>query len=131
MCEVEVLEQHHGARPPAERRDERILILVADVARRRTDQAREGVHLGVVSELEPDERLAAAEDLDGEAAREVRFAHARRSCEEHDRLGPVARRGPQPTRNEVARRLPHRIALAHKVAAKPLLHAGPPLGCSA
>ena len=131
MGEVEVLEQHDGAGPPAQRRNERILVLVAHIAGRRTDEARQGVNLRVVSELDPDERLAAAEDLDGEAAREVRFAHACRPGEEHDSLRPVARRGPQPAGNKIARRLPHRLALAHKVAAEPLLYAGPPLGCGA
>ncbi len=57
---LHLVQQHHRARPSADRLGELAAVLVADVPRRRADEAGGGVRLGQLAHVEPDERVAAS-----------------------------------------------------------------------
>ena len=87
---LDFVEQHHRVRPAADRFGKLAAFLVADVARRRSDQAAGGELLHVLRHVDLDERLGVAEHELGEVAGEVSLAHPGRP-EEQERTDRPAR----------------------------------------
>ena len=73
---LDLVEQQHRVRMLPDRVDQQAPLLEADVARRRADQARDGVLLHVLGHVEADELVA---EVQRELPRELRLADAGRS----------------------------------------------------
>ena len=86
---LDLVEQQHRVGAPAHGLGELAGLLVADVARRRADQARHGVALLELAHVEPDHRVLVAEQRLGERPRELGLADAGRPEEEERADRPV------------------------------------------
>ena len=76
---LDLVEEDHAVRPAPHRLGELAALLVADVARRRADQARDGVLLHVLGHVDADHRLLVVEEELGERARQLGLADAGRA----------------------------------------------------
>ena len=81
---LDLVEQHHLIRPPPHRLGERAAFLVADIAGRRADQARDRMLLHVFRHVDADERRLVVEQEFRERLGQLRLADAGRA-EEHER----------------------------------------------
>ena len=90
--------QHHAVRPAAHRLGQLAAFLIADIARRRTDQAADIVALHELAHVELDQRLFAAEHELGQRLGQQRLAHAGRAQEDEaaDRPPWIFQSGPGP-----------------------------------
>src|SRR5581483_2138395 len=86
---LDLVEQDHAVRLPADGLGELPALLEADVSGRRADQTRDGVLLHVLRHVEADEGLLAVEEELGEGARELRLPDARRAEEDERADRPV------------------------------------------
>src|SRR5438270_2447999 len=77
-----LVEEDHGEWAPAHRLGELAALVVADVARRRTDQPGHRVALLVLRHVEPDQCLLVVEEELREGARQLRLADAGRAQED-------------------------------------------------
>ena len=73
---LDLVEQHHRVRLAAHRLGELAAFLVADVARRRADQAADGVPLLVLAHVDPDHVVLGVEQGGGQRLGQLRLAHA-------------------------------------------------------
>ena len=73
---LDLVEEHDGVRPPADRLGELAALVVADVARRRADQPRDRVLLHVLAHVDADHRPLVVEQELGERARQLRLPDA-------------------------------------------------------
>mmetsp|Transcript_9085 Transcript_9085/g.20637 ORF Transcript_9085/g.20637 Transcript_9085/m.20637 type:complete len:500 (-) Transcript_9085:46-1545(-) len=91
---LNLIEQQHAVRPAADRVGEQSTLVVAKVARRRADEARDRVLLHVLGHVESHEvrRPGGLEQRVRERLGELRLAHAGRS-EEHERGNWAGARG--------------------------------------
>ena len=96
---LDLVEQHHRVRAPAHGLGELAALVVADVAGRRADQARDGVLLHVLGHVDAHHVLFGVEQRRGERLGELGLAHAGRAQEDEraDRAARVldARAGAQ------------------------------------
>ena len=72
---LDFIEEHHRIRLAPDRFAQLPAFFVADVTRRRTDQARDGVFLHVFAHVDPDHGLLVIEQKFRERARQFRFPH--------------------------------------------------------
>ena len=86
---LDLVEQHHRVRAAAHRLGELAALLVADVARRRADQPRDGVLLHVLRHVDAHHRLLVVEQELGERARRLGLSHARGAEEDERADGPI------------------------------------------
>ena len=91
---LDLVEQHHRVRPAAHRLGELAALVVADVARRRADEARHRVLLHVLAHVDADHRPLVVEQEVGERAGELGLADARRAEEQERADRPVRVREP-------------------------------------
>ena len=93
---LDLVEQHHRVGPPAHRLGQLAALVVADVAGRRADQARDRVLLHVLGHVDADHVGLVVEQELGQRARQLGLADAGRPQEDEraDRAGwgPAARR---------------------------------------
>ena len=94
---LDLVEQHDRVRAPPHGLRELPPLVVADVARRRADEPRDGVLLHVLAHVEPDHRLLVVEQELRQRARQLGLADARRPEKEEAPDGPlrVAEPGPR------------------------------------
>ena len=119
----DLIEEHHGVWPAAHRLGELSTFVIADVAWRRSDQARGGVALHELAHVEPDDRVLVVEEERGECSRKLGLADAGRA-EEHER--PDRPLGILEARARAAHRLGddlHGVVLADEPLVDLLLHA--------
>ena len=83
---LDLVEQHDRVRATAHGLGQLTALFVPDVAGRRTDQARDGVTLGVLRHVDAHHGALVVEEEVGERLRELRLAHTRRA-EEQERTG--------------------------------------------
>ena len=86
---LDLVEQQHAVGLAAHRLGQLAALVVADVARRRTDQARDRVLLHVLGHVDPDHRVLVAEQELGQRPGQLGLADARRP-EEDERAGRAA-----------------------------------------
>ena len=94
---LDLVEQHDRVRAAAHRLGELPALLVADVARRRADEARHVVLLLVLRHVDADHRPLVVEEEVGERAGELRLPDARRA-EEQERADRAVRDRRDPAR---------------------------------
>src|SRR5439155_7028760 len=94
---LNLIQQDDRIGPPAHRFGEVAALLVADVAGRRADQARDGVLLHELRHVDADQRVLGVEEELGERLADLRLADARRP-EEQERAVRAARVGETGTR---------------------------------
>ena len=94
---LDLVEEDDRVGPAADGLGQLAGLVVADVARRRTDQARDGVALLVLAHVDADERLLVVEQEFGERPRRLGLADAGRTEEQEraDRPVRVAEAGPR------------------------------------
>src|SRR4051812_1048316 len=125
---LDLVEQEHAVRLAAHGLGELAALVVADVARGRADQARDGVLLHVLGHVDTDHRVLVAEQELGERPRQLGLSHAGRA-EEDERAGRAL--GILEARARAADRLGDdldRRVLAHDALVELLLHAHQLLG---
>ena len=81
---LDLVEQHHAVRPPAHRLGQLTAFVVADVTRRRADQARDRVLLLILAHVDAHHRVFVVEQEFRQRFGQLGLAHARRA-EEHER----------------------------------------------
>src|SRR3954463_12229633 len=86
---LDLVEQQHGVRLAAPGLGQLAALVVADVARRRADQARDGVLLHVLRHVDADHRVLVAEEELGERARQLLLAPAGGAKEEEGAGRPL------------------------------------------
>src|SRR4051812_38072442 len=86
---LDLVEQEHAVRLAAHGLGELAALVVADVARRRADQARDGVLLHVLRHVDAHHRVLVAEEELRERPRQLRLAHARRAEEDEGAGRPL------------------------------------------
>ena len=86
---LDLVEQDHGVRAAAHGLGELPALLVADVARRRADQPRDGVLLHVLGHVDAHHRLLVVEQELGERARRLRLPDAGRAEEDERADRPI------------------------------------------
>ena len=86
---LDLVEEEHGIRVPADLLGELASLLVAHVAGRRADEARDGVALLELAHVEAHHQGLVAEERLREGTRELRLAHTGRPEEEEAADGPV------------------------------------------
>src|SRR4051812_8826993 len=86
---LDLVEQEHAVRLAAHGLGELAALVVADVARRRADQARDGVLLHVLGHVDAHHRVLVAEEELRERPRQLRLAHARRAEEDEGAGRPL------------------------------------------
>ena len=87
---LDLVEQEHGVRLAAHRLGELAALVVADVARGRAHEPRDGVLLHVLRHVDADHRVLVAEQELGERARQLGLPDAR-GAEEDERAGRALR----------------------------------------
>src|SRR5438105_4079689 len=106
---LDLVEEHDAVRPPPHRLGELPALVVADVARGRADQARDGVPLLVLRHVEAHHRALVVEHELRERARQLRLTHAGRAEEDE--------RADRPVRIlEPGARAPQRVASASRTS---------------
>ena len=118
---LDLVEQHHRVRPRPQVAHQQALLVVADVARRRAEQARDRVLLHVLRHVEPQERGAVAEKVLGQQPGELGLADARGPEQQEHRERPRPPRDrrvgePDAPRHGVDGRLLPDQALAQEVS---------------
>ena len=86
---LDLVEQDHLVGPPAHRLGQRAALLVADIAGRRADQARDRVLLHVLRHVDADHRLLVVEQELGQRLAELGLADAGRAQEQERADRPV------------------------------------------
>ena len=86
---LDLVQQDQAIRAPPHGLRQLPALVVADVARRRADHARDGVSLLVLAHVEPDHRVLIVEHELGQRARQLRLADARRAEEDERADRPV------------------------------------------
>src|SRR4051812_775423 len=86
---LDLVEQEHAVRLAAHGLGELAALVVAGVARRRADQARDGVLLHVLRHVDAHHRVLVAEEELRERPRQLRLAHARRAEEDEGAGRPL------------------------------------------
>ena len=86
MCFFDLVEQHHRVGASPHGLGELATLFVANVSRRRTNQARHRVFLAVLRHVDAHNRTLIIEEQFGKRLREFGFAHAS-GAEEHERSG--------------------------------------------
>ncbi len=86
---LDLVEQDDGVGTAADGLGELAALFEADVARRRADEARDGVLLHVLAHVEAHHRVLVVEEKGGEGARQLGLADARRPQEEEAAERPV------------------------------------------
>src|SRR5215207_3044580 len=86
---LDLVEQHHAERLPAHLLGELAALLVTDITRRRTEQPRCGVLLGVLTHVELDQRVLVAEQELGQRLGQLGLADAGRSGEDERSARPL------------------------------------------
>ena len=86
---LDLVEQQHAVRPAPDRLGELAAFLVADVARRRTDQSRDRVLLHVLAHVEADHRALVVEEQLGKRTRQLRLPDTGGAEEDERADGPV------------------------------------------
>ena len=86
---LDLVEQHDGERTAADRLGQLAALLVADVARRRADQPRDGMLLAVLRHIDTHHRPLVVEQVTGEGPREFGLADAGRPEEDERTDRPV------------------------------------------
>ena len=71
----DLIEEHHGIRMPPHRLGELPALVVADIARRRTDEPRHGVLLHVFAHVESDDGILVIEKEFGQRLAQLGFTH--------------------------------------------------------
>src|SRR5829696_3259138 len=119
---LDLVEQDDGVRPAPDGLGELAALVVADVARRRTDQARDAVLLHVLRHVDADHRVLRVEEELGQRTGELGLADARRAQEEEraDRAVGVLQAGARAT-DRVGHRA-DRLVLADDAVVQALLH---------
>ena len=87
---LDLVEQNHRVRAPTHRLSQLTSLFVADIARGRTDESRDGELLAVLAHVDADEGLLVVEQVLGERLREFGFPDAGRA-EKHEGAGWLAR----------------------------------------
>ena len=125
---LDLVEQDDRVRPAAHRLGELAALLVADVAGRRADQARDRVPLLVLGHVEPHHRALVVEHELRERAGELGLADAGRAEEDEraDRPVRVLQAGARAAQRVRDRR--DRLVLADDALVQPLLHVDQLLG---
>ena len=119
---LDLVEQDDRVRVPLHLLGELPALLVADVARRRADQLRNRVLLHVLRHVEADERVVAAEEEAGEAARELGLADAGRTEEDEAADRPRRRLEPGARAADGARERRDGLVLADDAPVQLFLH---------
>ena len=118
----DLVEQHDRVGPAPHRFGELTGLVVADVARRRTDQARHGVLLLVLGHVDADHRLLVVEQELGQRACQLGLADAGRTQEEEAAERPIRiLQSGAGAPNRVRHRL-DRFVLADDALVQPLFH---------
>ena len=86
---LDLVEEEHGVRPPPDRFAQLAGLFVADVARRCSDESRNGVALLELAHVEPHHQTLVAEERLGECPGKLGLADAGRAEEEEAPVGPV------------------------------------------
>src|SRR5581483_1967333 len=120
---LDLVEQEHGVRAPADRFGELTALLEADVAGRRTDETGDGVLLHVLGHVEADHRLLVVEEELRERLREERLPHAGRSEEEERAEGAIRILHARAGAAHRVRDGGDGLVLPHHAAVEVLLHA--------
>ena len=118
---LDLVEQHDRVRPAPHRLGELTALLVADVARRRADEARHGVLLHVLRHVDADHRPLVVEQEVGERARQLGLADAGGAEEQEraDRPVGVGEPGARPADGVRDRARPRRPGRSPARAARP------------
>ncbi len=119
---LDLVEQHDLVGPAPHRLGQRAAFLVADIARRRADQAGDRVLLHVLGHVDAHERRVVVEQEAGERLGQLGLADAR-GAEEHERADrPVRVLQPGPGAPDRGRDRLHRLPLADDALGQRLLH---------
>ena len=86
---LDLVEQDHAVRTPPYGFGQVTAFLVADIARRRTDQARDRVLLHELAHVDAHHRVVAVEQKFGERFAQFRLADAGRAEEQKTSIGPI------------------------------------------
>src|SRR6202140_2286559 len=86
---LDLVEEHHRIRPPANQLRQLTTLVLADVARRRTEHAGDGVLFLVLRHVQPDQRLFIIEEELGQRAGELGLAHTGRAEKDEGAHWPV------------------------------------------
>src|SRR5262245_35413520 len=89
MCLLDLVEQYDAVRATPHRFGELPTFLIADIARRRTDEPRDGVLLHVLGHVDAHHRVLVVEEKFGERARRLRLSDARGPEEDERADRPV------------------------------------------
>ena len=124
---LDLVEQDHGERPPADLLGELAAFLVTDVAGRGSEQPGHRVLLHVLAHVELDQRVLVAEQELGQRLGQLRLADAGRASEDERAAGTlrVLQAGPG-TPDRLGQRL-DRVVLADHPAVQLVLHPEQPL----
>ena len=119
---LDLVEQHDRVGAAADRLGQLARLLVADVARRRADQPRDGVLLLVLGHVDADHRVLVVEQELGERARQLGLADAGRAEEDEaaERTVRILQAGAGAADGVGDRR--DRLVLADDALVQPLLH---------
>ena len=88
MCFFNFIKQHHAVRAAAHGLGQLAAFLVADIARRRAQQAGDGVLLHIFRHIKAQQGFFTAKPALGQCAGQLRFAYAGRPQKQHGPDGP-------------------------------------------